>query len=71
MENLVNSSFWRGKRVFLTGHTGFKGGWLALWLQQMGAEVTGYALAPETTPALFEQADVGRNMRSVIDPWER
>jgi len=66
MENLVNSSFWRGKRVFLTGHTGFKGGWLALWLQQMGAEVTGYALAPDTTPALFAQADVGRHMRSVI-----
>ena len=41
-------SFWRGKRVLLTGHTGFKGSWLALWLARMGAEVTGLALAPAT-----------------------
>ena len=47
-----------GKRVFLTGHTGFKGGWLALWLKELGAEVFGYALAPDTTPALFETAGV-------------
>ena len=47
MEGVVlNPSFWRGKRVFLTGHTGFKGGWLSLWLQQLGARVTGYALPP-------------------------
>ena len=44
--------FWRGRRVFLTGHTGFKGAWLHLWLQTMGAEVTGYALAPHTDPNL-------------------
>ena len=45
MEGLVmNRNFWRGKRVFLTGHTGFKGGWLALWLSDMGAKVFGYAL---------------------------
>lgn len=49
----VNPEFWRGKRVFLTGHTGFKGGWLALWLTEMGAEVSGYALTPPTTPNLF------------------
>nr|VFK29608.1 MAG: CDP-glucose 4,6-dehydratase [Candidatus Kentron sp. MB]VFK33725.1 MAG: CDP-glucose 4,6-dehydratase [Candidatus Kentron sp. MB]VFK76321.1 MAG: CDP-glucose 4,6-dehydratase [Candidatus Kentron sp. MB] len=49
------SEFWRGKRVFLTGHTGFKGSWLALWLLRMGAEVYGYALEPDTDPALFEQ----------------
>ena len=48
--------FWRGKRVLLTGHTGFKGGWLALWLMQLGAEVTGVALPPNTTPSLFELA---------------
>lgn len=49
----MNRGFWRGKRVFLTGHTGFKGGWLALWLTDMGAEVHGYALAPPTDPNLF------------------
>lgn len=48
---VLNHSFWRGKRVFLTGHTGFKGGWLALWLSEMGAEVHGYALTPSTDPS--------------------
>lgn len=48
---VLNHSFWRGKRVFLSGHTGFKGGWLALWLSEMGAEVHGYALAPSTGPS--------------------
>ncbi|MFZ2267955.1 MAG: CDP-glucose 4,6-dehydratase [Azonexus sp.] len=66
MENLVNPAFWHGKRVFLTGHTGFKGSWLALWLQQLGATVTGYALPPSTTPSLFEIADVARGMNSII-----
>lgn len=46
---------WRGRRVFVTGHTGFKS-WLSLWLHQLGAEVTGYALPPPTTPNLFEAA---------------
>ena len=54
----VDPSFWRGKRVLLTGHTGFKGGWLSLWLASMGAKVTGYALAPNTTPNFFEAAGV-------------
>ncbi len=62
----MNVSFWRGKRVFLTGHTGFKGSWLSLWLQSMGAEVQGYALAPDTDPSLFEAADVGAGMASTI-----
>ena len=52
-------TFWRGKRVFLTGHTGFKGGWLALWLAKLGAEVRGYALEPATDPNLFTVARVG------------
>jgi len=50
----VDPQFWKEKSVFLTGHTGFKGGWLALWLSSMGAKVTGYALDPNTSPNLFE-----------------
>jgi CDP-glucose 4,6-dehydratase len=61
------SDFWAGKRVFLTGHTGFKGSWLALWLQYLGARVTGYALAPPpATPSLFEIARVGAGMKSIL-----
>jgi CDP-glucose 4,6-dehydratase len=54
----VNPLFWSGKKVFLTGHTGFKGGWLAIWLSSMGAKVTGYSLAPNTMPNFFEVAKV-------------
>ncbi len=54
----MTPAFWQGKRVFLTGHTGFKGSWLALWLAQLGAEVSGYALAPPTEPSLFKLAKV-------------
>lgn len=56
--------FWRGKRVLLTGHTGFKGSWLALWLARMGAEVTGLALAPATEPNLFTLARVAGDMHA-------
>ena len=63
---LVNPSFWRGKRVLLTGHTGFKGGWLSLWLQQLGAEVQGLALAPPAESNLFDAARVGEGMASAI-----
>lgn len=59
-------SFWRGKRVLLTGHTGFKGAWLALWLQRLDAQVTGLALAPATTPALFTLAGVAQGMDSHV-----
>jgi CDP-glucose 4,6-dehydratase len=62
----VNPGFWRGRRVLVTGHTGFKGSWLCLWLQSMGAEVQGLALDPPTTPALFLQAGVARGMTSRI-----
>lgn len=58
----VDPSFWSGKRVFLTGHTGFKGGWLSLWLTSMGAKVTGYALAPNTAPNLFEVIKVAADL---------
>lgn len=73
MENLVvsasrlpDATFWRGKRVLLTGHTGFKGSWLALWLSRMGADVTGVALAPEGEPNHFTQARVATCCRSEI-----
>lgn len=60
------TQFWRGRRVFLTGHTGFKGGWLSLWLQKLGAKITGYALPPPTQPCLFKAARVAQGMESVI-----
>ena len=59
---VVNPAFWRGRRVFLTGHTGFKGGWLSLWLAELGAEVHGYALAPPTEPNLFTTAGVEKRL---------
>jgi CDP-glucose 4,6-dehydratase len=62
----MKPAFWRDKRVLLTGHTGFKGSWLSLWLQSLGAQVTGYALAPPTKPSLFEIAEVAQGMTSVI-----
>ncbi|MDR0777703.1 MAG: CDP-glucose 4,6-dehydratase [Azonexus sp.] len=65
MEDLVSATFWRGRRVFLTGHSGFKGSWLALWLHQLGAEVTGYALPPPTDPSLFEIARVSELLTSI------
>ena len=66
MKAAVTPAFWKGKKVYLTGHTGFKGSWLSLWLQSMGAEVMGYALAPTTTPALFEEARIEKGMQSQI-----
>ncbi|MEG3087836.1 CDP-glucose 4,6-dehydratase [Sphingomonas sp. PB4P5] len=66
VKGTVDPAFWSGKRVFLTGHTGFKGSWTALWLQKMGAHVTGFALAPPTAPALFEVANVASGMTSII-----
>jgi CDP-glucose 4,6-dehydratase len=62
----VDFSFWNRKRVFITGHTGFKGSWLCLWLKSLGAEVTGYALDPDTQPSLFSIAEVADGMNSVI-----
>src|SRR5574340_40684 len=60
------STFFQGKKVLVTGHTGFKGSWLSLWLQSMGAQVVGYALSPPTKPSLFEVAEVGKGMTSII-----
>lgn len=57
-------AFWKGKKVLITGHTGFKGSWLSLWLQQLGADVSGYSLIPESTLNLFNLADIGSRMQS-------
>ncbi|MEO5340793.1 MAG: CDP-glucose 4,6-dehydratase [Magnetococcus sp. MYC-9] len=62
----VEDTFWRGKRVFLTGHTGFKGSWLSIWLQSLGVELHGLALAPPTVPSLFDAARLGSDMASTI-----
>lgn len=62
----VTPDFWCGKRVFLTGHTGFKGGWLSLWLQALGAEVHGYSLNPPTEINLFSVAEIGKGMTSSV-----
>ena len=71
MENVVSGNgicggFWRGRRVFVTGHTGFKGSWLCHWLLAEGAEVSGYALAPATTPALFDLLGLATRMRHTV-----
>ena len=60
---MIDQNFWQGKRVFLTGHTGFKGSWMALWLNSLGAIVKGYALSPPTDPSLFNEAKID----SIID----
>lgn len=54
----IENAFWKNKKVFITGHTGFKGSWLSLWLSQLGAKITGFSLVPETSPNLFTLADV-------------
>lgn len=66
MKGQVDPAFWRGRRVFLTGHTGFKGAWCALWLARMGARVTALGLPPDTMPNLFEGAGIAADVDSQI-----
>jgi CDP-glucose 4,6-dehydratase len=62
----IDKDFWQGKRVFLTGHTGFKGSWLSLWLFSLGVEVKGYSLNPPTVPSLFNEAKIDSVIESCI-----
>ena len=62
----MEQKFWKGKRVFVSGHTGFKGGWLSLWLERLGSKVTGYALPPDGETNLFLKADVAEHMHSSV-----
>ncbi len=61
----VSHKFWKGKKVFVTGHTGFKGSWLSFWLWEMGASVTGYALDPPTNPSLFKLLNLKAKIKSI------
>lgn len=65
VENMVNRNFWKNKKVFLTGHTGFKGSWMSLWLLDCGAELTGYSLRPATSPSLFDELKLEKQMKSI------
>lgn len=66
-EGALNGEFWRGRKVLVTGHTGFKGAWLSLWLQRLGAEVSGFALKPPTDPSLYAVAKVAEGMHASVE----
>jgi CDP-glucose 4,6-dehydratase len=61
----MDASFWRDRKVLVTGHTGFKGSWLTIWLRAMGARVVGFSHSPNTDPSMFDVASVGRGIRSI------
>jgi CDP-glucose 4,6-dehydratase len=65
MESVVNMNFWQGKKVLITGHTGFKGGWLSLWMKHLGADVVGYSLKPPTSANLFVAANIANEINSI------
>ena len=63
---MIDRAFWKGRKVFITGHTGFKGSWLCMWLHELGAQVKGYSLEPPTNPSLFNEANVDSLVDSEI-----
>ena len=63
---VINSQFWKGKKVFLTGHTGFKGSWMSLWLQKLGTNLIGFSESIPTEPSLFKLANVQQGMISLF-----
>jgi CDP-glucose 4,6-dehydratase len=68
MEDLdLKKNFWKGRRVFITGHTGFKGSWLSLWLSNWGAKLTGYSLEPSTQPSLFETIEINKDVNNLFE----
>ena len=66
MINGINPNFWKKKKVFVTGHTGFKGSWLCIFLKIFGAEITGYALRPKTNPSLFKLAKIDTILKKSV-----
>ena len=67
MEKMVmNPNFWKNKKVLLTGHTGFKGSWLSIWLKKMGVDLIGFSKDIPTDPSLFQLADVSKDMMSIM-----
>lgn len=68
---MINKAFWRNKHVLITGHTGFKGAWLCMWLEALGARVSGYALVPHTSPSLFQLSGIEQRISSYIGDIRR
>ena len=64
---MINKSFWKGKRVLITGHTGFKGGWLSIWIKNLGAQVIGYSLNPITKKNFFDQTKIKKFLKKIIE----
>ena len=62
----MNKQFWKNKNVFITGNTGFKGSWLSIWLNELGANVTGYSLFPETNPSIFQTLSIDKKVKTVF-----